>query len=196
MKKERKRIRQRKRKCRNCGELYKPDARSRKKQKYCYAPECRKASQATSWRRWFNRPENKDYYKGGEQVERTQDWRRRNPGYWRRGTKEENALPKEISAQSTDREEDTPILAADALPKEILAQPALIAGLIANLTGSTLPKDIAKSSRQFLLLGQDILGTGLGINPKGDRDDEKTNYMPREVAAGAATVQLGGPPIG
>ncbi len=78
----------------------------------------------------------------------------------------------------------------------MLSQPALIVGLIASLTGSTLPKDIAKSSRKFLDFGQDILGIVPGINPKGGRDDEKTHYMPREAAAGAATVQLGGSPPG
>ncbi len=194
MKKGRKKIRQRKRKCSNCGELYRPDVRSKGKQKYCSSPECRKASQAESWGKWFNRPENRDYYKGSDQVERTREWRRQNPGYWRRVAKAENALPNVITVQSVDAERDASILASDALPKDILSQPALMVGLIASLTGSALPKDIAKSSRKFLDFGQDILGIGPGIEPKGGRDDEKTHYMPRAAAAGAATVQLGGSP--
>ena len=62
-----------------------------------------------------------------------------------------------ITAQDVGVEGDTPSLVSDALPKEMLSQPALIVGLIASLTGSTLPKDIAKSSRKFLHFGQDIL---------------------------------------
>ena len=167
MKERRKRIRQRKRKCRNCRELYKPDPRAKKMQKYCSAPDCKRASQAASWSKWFYRPENRDYYTGPEQVERTQEWRRRNPQYWQKVSKEDDALPKEIATQPVANQCDTPSLTCDALPNEILAQPALIVGLIANLTGSALPKDIAESSRQFLHLGLDILGTGPGINPKG-----------------------------
>ncbi len=188
MKNEQRKIRHRKRKCRNCGELYKPDSRAKKKQKYCSADECRKASQAASWKRWHEKPENLDYYKGEAQVEKTKEWRRMNPGYWKRWSKKKNALPKEITAQASDIQEDSSYLASDALPKEILLQPALIAGLISSLTGSALPKDIAESSRRFILLGHDILGVGSGINPKGGYDDDKTCYMSAANSACAETV--------
>lgn len=188
MKNEERKIRHRKRKCRNCGELYKPDPRAKKKQKYCSAPECQKASQAASWNRWRKRPENEDYYKGEAQVNRTREWRRRNPGYWKRWSIKKNALPNEITAQTPDIKEDSTCLASDALPKEILLQPALIAGLISTLTGSALPKDIAESSRHFIILGHDILGIGSGINPKGGYDDDKTCYMSAANAACAETV--------
>jgi len=177
MKNEQRKIRHRRHKCRNCGRLYKPDPRTRKKQKYCSASECRKASQAASWKQWRNKPENWDYYKGEAQVERTREWRRIHPGYWKRQSIKKNALPKEISAQVLDTKEDSPCLVSDALPKETLLQPALIAGLISTLTGSALPKEIAESSRHFILLGHDILGTESGINPKGGYDDDKTCYM-------------------
>ena len=133
---------------------------------------------------------------GARQVERTQEWRRRNPGYWKRRPKDDNALPKVLSSQHVDNKDDTCSLTSDALPKGILSQPALIVGLIANLTGSALPKDIVESSRQFIDLGQDILGTVPGNNPNGGRYDGKTDYMPRKAAAGAQAVQLGGPPPG
>lgn len=196
MNKGTKKIRRRKRKCHCCGDLYKPDPRVESKQMYCCAPECRKASQAASWARWFNRPENKDYYKGPEQVEKTQDWRRQNPGYWKKATTTKNALPKEITAQDAVMQGDSTGLNCDALPKEILSQPALLVGLIANLTGSALPKEIAESSMRFLHLGQDILGIVPGISPKGGLDGNEMYYMSGKVAACTAAVQLGGPPTG
>jgi len=188
MKSQRVRKRKRRRKCRNCGELYRANPRSQGRQKYCSAPECRKASQAESWRKWFNRPENRDYYMGARQVARTQAWRQRNPCYWRKRSKETNALPKVCLSQSIDNKADTCSLTPDALPKGILSQPALIVGLIANLTGSALPKDIAESSRQFLHLGQDILGTEPGNNPNGGRYDGKADYMPATATQGSQTV--------
>ena len=196
MKNEQRKIRHRKRKCRNCGELYKPDPRAKKKQKYCSVDECQKASQAASWKRWRRKPENGDYYKGEAQVERTREWRRMNPGYWKRGSIKKNALPNEITSQTSGIQADSSCLTFDALPKEILLQPALIAGLISSLTGSALPKDIAESSRRFILLGHDILGIGSGINPKGGYDDDKTCYMSTTAAECAEAIQLGGSPVG
>ena len=188
MRNEQTKIRHRKRKCRNCGELYKPDPRAKKKQKYCSADECRKASQTASWKRWRQKPENRDYYKGEDQVDRTRAWRHINPGYWKRWSIKKNALPNEITSQVPDMQEDSSCLASGALPNEILLQSALIAGLISTLTGSALPKDIAESSRLFILLGHDILGIGSGINSKGGYDDDKTCYMSAANAACAETV--------
>ncbi len=196
MKIDKRRNRCRKRKCRNCGELYKPDPRTRKKQKYCSAPKCRKASQAASWRRWHDKPENRDYDKGAVQVEQTREWRRKNPGYWKRGRKSGNALPNESGLQVVDIQSDRTSLATGALPNEMFLQPAMVVGLIASLTGSALPNEIAESSRRFLLLGHDILGIGSGMNPKGGRDDDKTSYMSATLAESSETVQLGGSPPG
>lgn len=174
-------IRYRKRKCRHCGELYKPDSRNLNKQKYCSAPQCRKASQAASWRRWHDKPENRDYDKGPIQVEKTRQWRRKNPGYWKRCRKSKNALPNEISSQVIDTQGDIGYLMSDALPKEIFSQPAMIVGLIANLTGSTLPNEIVELSQHLLLLGHDVLGIGSGTKKNGGRNDDKTCYMPAKI---------------
>ena len=42
----------RKKRCRHCGSLYRPDSRNHKKQRYCSKPGCRKASKAESQRKW------------------------------------------------------------------------------------------------------------------------------------------------
>ena len=66
-----------KRKCKNCHKLFRPDSRNKAKQKYC--------SQADSQKGWLAKKENQDYFKGADNVKRVQEWRGKNPGYWRRG---------------------------------------------------------------------------------------------------------------
>jgi len=43
----------RRRKCLNCGQLFRPDPRNLRHQRYCSAPVCRKASKAASQARWL-----------------------------------------------------------------------------------------------------------------------------------------------
>ena len=71
-------------KCCHCGVLFVPDARNAKRQQYCAKAECRKASKAASQRRWLRQPQNQDYFRSPENVARVQQWRKDNPGYWRR----------------------------------------------------------------------------------------------------------------
>lgn len=121
-------------KCCHCKELFLPDARNFRWQRYCDKPGCRKASKADSQRRWLQKPENRDYFSGPEHVARVQRWREAHPGYWRRA----KARPV-------------------ALQDLLIIQPAVLIGLIAQLTGSTLQDDIALATRRMQQLGNDIL---------------------------------------
>ena len=56
----------RRRKCLNCGRLFRPDPRNRRHRRYCSAPDCRKASKAVSQARWLSKPQNRDYFCGPE----------------------------------------------------------------------------------------------------------------------------------
>ena len=58
------------RKCRHCGQLFRPDPRNLRHQRYCSAKECRRASKAASQRRWLAKAENRDYFRGPEQMAR------------------------------------------------------------------------------------------------------------------------------
>ena len=58
------------RKCRHCGQLFRPDPRNLRHQRYCSAKECRRASKAASQRRWLAKTENRDYFRGPEQMAR------------------------------------------------------------------------------------------------------------------------------
>ena len=58
------------RKCRHCGQLFRPDPRNVRHQRYCSAPACRRASKAASQRRWLAKAANRDYFRGPEHVAR------------------------------------------------------------------------------------------------------------------------------
>ncbi len=90
-------------KCPNCRKLFIPEARNKDRQRYCSKPACRKASKAASQEKWFNKPENRDYFKGSTNVERVMRWRSRNPGY-RRGKQktDENVLQDRLTQQPTE----------------------------------------------------------------------------------------------
>jgi hypothetical protein len=68
-------------KCRHCQDLFVPDHRNRNRQKYCRKPACSKASKAASQKRWLQKPENQNYFRGPENAQRVQQWRKEHPGY-------------------------------------------------------------------------------------------------------------------
>ena len=73
----------RKRKCQYCRGFFTPDYRNVGRQRYCSKPPCKHASKAASQRRWQQKPENHDYFRGPDHVHRVQLWRQAHPGYWR-----------------------------------------------------------------------------------------------------------------
>jgi hypothetical protein len=179
--------RTRARKCHHCGQLYHPDYRTSARQRYCSAVACRQASHRGAQRRWWCQPENRDYYRGTDQVRRVQAWRKVHPGYWKKKRmKAPLALHDECSSQPVECQGDSTGLNAVALQDVMLVQPAVMVGLIASLTGSALPDEIANSLRRFQAHGQIILGKGPGMNPsKGEGDGVQKSVVPGAAAAGA-----------
>jgi hypothetical protein len=152
--------------CKHCKKLFIPDPRNTGRQNYCSEPECRYASKKDSQRRWLSKPENRDYFRGPENVARVQQWRKAHPGYWR---KTQNALQDPLIGQPAVNIDDTNELKCGALQDLLNPQPSVLIGLIASFTGLALQDDIAKTVRRLQQLGQDI------INPatqKGGRHDE------------------------
>lgn len=163
--------RSRRRKCRHCEELYIPDPRNRYHQKYCSKPACRQASKKASQQRWLHSDKGHGYFQGQENVLRVQQWRAAHPGYWKRAVpKGCDTLQEVLSPQPVNQQEVTDSLNASALQDVCFVQPALLVGLIANLTGTTLQDEIAQITRRYIVSGQDILGIGPAHNPKGGRD--------------------------
>ena len=146
----------RRRKCLYCHELFRPDPRNCRHQRYCSKPACRRASHVASQRRWLNKPENRDYFRGPIHVARVRAWLRTHPGYGQRGrTPLHSALQDDSCAQHLDSSSHSAPL---ALQEIISAQPLVLLGLIAHPTNSPLQDDIAATSRRLIELGQDVLG--------------------------------------
>ena len=174
--------RTRRRKCLCCGELFRADARNRGRQKYCAKEACRQASKSTSQRRWIEKPENRNYFRGAVHVARVRAWRALHPGYWRRrGGVMAEALQDPSRVQVAEAARDSRSLALQDLCR---SQGAVLIGLIAHLTDSPLQEDILATSRRLLQLGQDILG--------GDRHAhaDQTPALPAAPAAHSPPVQL------
>ena len=160
----------RRRKCLCCRERFQVDPRNVRHQRYCSKSACRQASKAASQRRWLSKPENRDYFRGPEHVMRVQRWRSTHPGYWRRPGCARPAALQDPSC--TQYLESTRNLTTLALQEVISAQPAVLLGLIAHISDSTLQEDIAAASRHLLQLGQDILN---GREPRAPQ----TGDLPR-----------------
>jgi hypothetical protein len=168
------------RKCCHCNQFFKPDPRHRERQRYCAGPECRRASKAASQQRWLDRPENRDYFRGPENVERVRVWRAVNPGYGKRARRKQAALQEMMNAQVTPVQEPAARDEAVALQETWRAQPPLLVGLIAHLTGTALQEDMAPVMRRLITRGQALLEP----NPKNH--DRKTPSLSGTRAAGAA----------
>ena len=157
-------IKRRRRKCRNCGALFRPDPRNLRHQRYCSRPACRRASKAASQQRWLAKAANRDYFRGPAHVERVRAWRAAHPGYWRQL---HSALQDHSLRQAADSERESTSLVRSPLQELSHAQPLVLMGLIAQLTGAALQEDIAQAARRLQHLAQDILNAA----PGGDRHD-------------------------
>jgi len=173
-----------KKKCKHCHKLFIPDARNIKRQEYCHLPACRKASKADSQRRWLQKPQNHDHFRGAINCERVRQWRALHPGYWRRQKSGPDALQDLLNAKHSVIITDTFKSATSALQDLLILQPDVIIGLIANFTGSALQDDIATSVRRLQQLGRDIL------NPqnKGAHDGYQGSHYDPKGAQSAQAV--------
>ena len=143
--------------CCHCQQLFTPDARNATRQRYCSKPGCRKQSKADSQLRWLQKPENRDYFRGAEHVLRVQRWRAAHPGYWRRTKRNPVALQDALIAQVAVNAVNIHPAEKGALQDLLILQPAVMVGLIAQLTGCALQDDIARAARRMQQLGNDIL---------------------------------------
>ena len=183
-------------KCKNCHTFFYPDPRNAKRQKFCTTPECRIASKRQSQRKWLNKHQNKDYFKGPENVLRVQQWRGRHPGYWRRKHNTDKiTLQDPLTVQLIENKEDTDKLPATALQDLSITQPYVLLGLIANLTGTALQDDIDTTVQRLQQLGRDIAAHQIHCDKGGFFGVEKSYHAPSSTPC-AGPVQLAGSPVG
>jgi hypothetical protein len=181
------------RKCLCCNDMFHPDARNRRHQRYCAEDACRKASKAARQARWLAKPENLDYFRGGANCERVRQWRLANPGYSRRKTAARPAALQDVSnPQPVANESPVPSCTPSPLQDVLLLQPALIVGLIAILTGHDVQDDIATTIRIFINRGRDILRLVPG-GPEFHHHEKQTTPVSGTPATRAPPIQLDRP---
>jgi hypothetical protein len=165
-------------KCKKCRRLFIPDCRNKTRQKYCQKPECRKASKAASQKKWLNKPENINYFRGEVHVKRVQEWREHHPGYFKRKPlRQKDTLQDPLPSQPTGNKCETGSIDQSERPLQdsLLFQPAVLIGLISNLTGLTLQDSIYDAIYHLQKLGLDILNHK-PIDEGGRHDSKKTPY--------------------
>ena len=180
-----------KKKCRHCRRLFVPDTRNRDRQKYCSSPPCRKASKAASQKKWLSKPENKDHFRGPEHVERVREWRKKNPGYWKR-PKSKIALQDPLNGEHAKNTSKNQQNNANALQDFLMAQSPVMIGIISNFIGSPLQDDIANALLAMKQSGQDILY----LQTKGGKHDRKITGIETTYPQNSQEFQLGRSPAG
>jgi hypothetical protein len=179
-----------KRKCKHCQTFFAPDPRCAKRQRHCSTPACRQASKAASQRRWLQKPGNRDYFTGPTHVERVRQWRRAHPGYWQRqGSRSPNALQEDLASQEPQKQQLDAGLTSHALQDAFFMQPAVLVGLIAQLTGLSLQDDSAMTARRRQQLGRDILCGS--PHHQGGIQDGQTPPVASQTPQSPPPVQLG-----
>jgi hypothetical protein len=199
--------RPRQRKCRCCKDLFRPHPAVRERQNFCSSSDCQKARKAANNRAFKQR--NPDYHKGPAAVERVRQWRRENPGYWRRSDKRaaadstaSAALQAEHVAQSAESEEFTAHLAMNALQAELQAQRFVIHGLTAHLTGCALQAELSSVLGQWHDKGMAMGAAAPGYQAPGHDPNQGGHDAPELCTAAGSdpahpkTLQLDRPPAG
>jgi hypothetical protein len=178
------------RKCLCCGLFFDSDHRNRKRQRYCSASACRRASKAASQAAWLTHPDNVGYFRGSVHVARVQAWRAAHPGYGRGRHRAPRALQDPLIAQAPDSIEQCAIRGKSAeAPVEPALQDSLttlapaLAGLIAHLFSVTLQDDMAATTRRLVQLGHDVINGSRG-------EDSQASTATTGAAPGARAVQL------
>lgn len=146
--------------CFHCKSLFVPDPRNHRHQLCCQQPACRVERKRQAQARWLAKPENQNYFKGPESVDRVRQWRSAHPEYWKRSP----ARPKTpLQDVSTDQpiEPQTVVQELFAVALQDLSglQTPLLVGLISQTLGSTLQDDIARHIHGLVAKGRDLLDT-------------------------------------
>ena len=181
-------------KCLCCQQLFRCDRRNQRHQKFCSKPDCRKTSKRHSQQRWLAKPENKDHFRGLENVEHVRLWRQAHPGYWRKRKKKsagtlQDICPNQAPAPQPVAEADPQDLFRRTLQDVCLAQTPLLVGLLSQLVDSALQEDIVLFARRMVAKGQDLLyiPSRRSLNQKLPYDTQKTSPS-RSAAADSAAL--------
>lgn len=151
------------RRCRHCGKLFTADYRNQARQHYCSSPGCRLMSKAASQRRWSQKTENLDYFRGPAATRRVQQWREQNPGYSKKKSSPPNGNQATDSQTVKGEQKSCNACGGNVgtLQDVCLTQSPLFVGVLSVITGSTLQDDILATVRDLVIRGRKILGLEL-----------------------------------
>ena len=153
----------RRRRCKNCDDLFKPDPRNLKRQKFCRKAECKEASKRYSQQKWLMKPKNKDHFSGSENVIRVQQWRQENPGYWKRKKSKKTAslikgaLQETLSMKTIAGKGFQNDLIQTALQDSLSAKTLVIIGFDTQLNKTALQDIIDFTDQGTVKLVPDVL---------------------------------------
>jgi hypothetical protein len=110
--------RQRQKRCKSCGELFQPDARSKGKQRYCSKAECQRKRQRQNEKDWRRRnPECVEY-----QYQQTRQWNKAHPDYSRQRRAKNPKILEQNRSQTLIRMRKSRMAAVFDKSKVILTQ--------------------------------------------------------------------------
>jgi hypothetical protein len=141
------------RNCAHCGQLFIVNPRVGRRHRYCSRKECDRVSRAIARSKWLRKNGGRAYFNKTVSLTRVRAWRQKNPRYWRKRSKGQNASKSKFIVSK----KLTAILRYVALQDTIDTNLALKIGIISHLTGSALQDTIAKEIRRLMLRGHAIL---------------------------------------
>ena len=153
----------RQRRCKNCDDLFKPDSRNLKRQKFCRKSECKEASKRYSQQQWLMKPKNIDHFSGPENVIRVQQWRQENPGYWKHKKSKKvtslikGALQETLSAKTAIDKGFPSDLMQNALQDSLSAKTLVVIGFDTQLNKNALQDIIDFTDQGEVKLVSDVL---------------------------------------
>ncbi len=140
--------------CHHCRHRFRPDYRNVYHQGFCSQPECRQASKRSSRRRWLRKPENRNYFREPDNVDRVREWRLAHPGYWR-VQPQISELKDSPQTPAGDTDDTSP--QSRTLQDLCRSKSAVLAGLISRLSRCALQEDIARCAAQVVSEARCIL---------------------------------------
>jgi hypothetical protein len=152
----------RRRRCKNCDDLFKLDPRNLKRQKFCRKSECKEASTRHSQQKWLLKPKNKDYFSGPANVIRVQQWRQQNPDYSTRKISEKTsplikgALQETLSTDTTINKGFPNDLIQIALQDSLSAKTLVVISFDTQLNKTTLQDIIDFTDQGTVKLVPDV----------------------------------------
>lgn len=148
--------------CPICCKSFTPNKHAGDRQKICGEPSCKKAAKKQRQADWCAR--NADYFRGPENTQRVQQWRRENPDWRQRQAASRQNRRNKSSSRTKSCNADQPAFERlqDSVPDP---QSALLVGLAAAVSGSALQDEVHDFLHECLRRGGDLLRPDAGCSP-------------------------------